>query len=215
MPTHPHPIPSGYTTADIQRFYDEMAPTYQRLERSLALLGERRMRRRLMARACGHILDVACGTGENFPYLPAHASLTAIDLSDAMLTLARQRADQMGIQPTLQRMDAEHLDFPDNHFDTVITALSTCTIPDPVAALREMGRVCKSDGQLLLLEHGRSRLGPVAYLQDRTAKRWYEGDGCRWNQDTLDLVREAGLRLTRVRRALVGIFYSLEAAPQP
>ncbi|NIN33964.1 MAG: methyltransferase domain-containing protein, partial [Gammaproteobacteria bacterium] len=93
----------------------------------------------------------------------------------------------------LHVMDAESLTFADNSFDTVVSALSTCTFPDPIAALREMNRVCKPTGQILLVEHGRSSLRPLAHYQDRNAHAHYEKSaGCRWNQEPDQLVMAAG-----------------------
>jgi len=61
-------------------------------------------------------------------------------------------------------MDAQALEFPDDSFDTVISSFSTCTFPDPIAALHEMERVCTPDGEILLLEHRRSDAAPLAWL---------------------------------------------------
>lgn len=207
------PMQSDLSTDDVRRMYNRRAAEYRKGELLRTLLGEKKLRRQLMAKARGKILDVACGTGEFFPFLAANGGVTAIDLSEAMLAQARARAASLGVQVDLRVMDAQHLDFADHSFDTVITALSTCTFPDPVAALREMARVCQPDGQILLLEHGRSRFRLLARYQDRTAPRVYSTEGCRWNQDPVQHVQEAGLNLKSVRRMLAGILYVMEAAP--
>jgi ubiquinone/menaquinone biosynthesis C-methylase UbiE len=112
-------------------------------------------------------------------------------------------------------MDAENLEFPDGSFDTVLSALSTCTYPDPVKALREMRRVCKFDGLILLLEHSHSSLPWLAKFQDRYVDQHYqENAGCRWNQDPLELVQEAGLKIVRSKLAVLGMFHSIEASPR-
>lgn len=208
--SHTHP---ALSTDEVRRMYDQKAADYQNGEFLKVLLGEKRLRRKLMAKARGRILDVACGTGENFPYFPPGSDVTAVELSEAMLQQARKRAAEVGLNVDLRSMDAQQLELADNTFDTVVTALSTCTFPDPVAALREMGRVCKPDGQILLLEHGRSRYNLLARYQDRQAPQVYAAQGCRWNQDPAQLVQDAGLNLKSVERALAGIYYVMEAAP--
>jgi ubiquinone/menaquinone biosynthesis C-methylase UbiE len=110
-------------------------------------------------------------------------------------------------------MDAQSLDFPDDSFDTVISALSTCTFPDPGAALREMDRVCRPDGRILLLEHGRSDVGPIARYQEWRADAHYAKAGCRWTQEPLAVARDAGLDVVAADSALFGIVTTIEARP--
>jgi ubiquinone/menaquinone biosynthesis C-methylase UbiE len=131
-----------------------------------------------------------------------------------MLAVAEKAAQRIGLDVTLQVMDAEALTFANDRFDTVVSALSTCTFPDPIAALQEMSRVCKAGGRILLLEHGRSSLRPLAQYQDRQAQTHYKkAAGCRWNQEPTALVKAAGLRLISVNRTTFGIFYTIQAAP--
>jgi ubiquinone/menaquinone biosynthesis C-methylase UbiE len=197
---------------EIQRAYDQLAPNYDRMtfvERTL--FGVDRQRRRLLNGITGRVLDIACGAGANFACFRDASHVTAIDLSPGMLDIARRKADQLGLSADLQLMDAGQLEFADHSFDVVVSALSTCTFPDPTAALREMGRVVKPEGRILLLEHGRSSLGILGRHQDRTAHRHFETAGCRWNQEPLDLVHEAGLEVVGHHRSFFGIFYTIEA----
>lgn len=211
MPKHMYP--DGYTSHELRQFYNQQATTYHRFERVLVWVGERRLRRQIMSQARGAVLDVACGTGGSFAFLPKDSPVTAVDISEGMLEHARHRADALGLKATLQQMDAQQLAFPDHSFDTVISALATCVFPNPIGALREMGRVCKPDGQVLLVEHGLSSLRPLAYLQNRYAALYYNSDACRWNQDSVQLLRDAGLQVKTVRRTLLGILYGLVSAP--
>ena len=110
-------------------------------------------------------------------------------------------------------MDAESLAFPSHTFDTVVSALTVCTFANPVAALREMARVCRADGRLLLLEHGRSDREWLGRWQDRRADRHAKTLGCRWNREPLELVRQAGLGVIAARRVFFGIFHVLEVKP--
>lgn len=199
---------------DLQRIYDRFAPGY----RLTALvsdvpLGARALRRWVMGTATGHVLDVACGTGENLPFLSSAAAVTAVDLSPQMLARARRRAQRLGRDVDLRQMSAQALDFPDGSFDTVTTAMSTCTFPDPVAALREMARVTRPGGRILVLEHGRSRVGWIGRFQDRRAERHYRAAGCRWNQDVLGIVAEAGLTVEATRTRTWGVITAAVAVP--
>ncbi|WP_435065555.1 class I SAM-dependent methyltransferase [Halobaculum sp. EA56] len=119
----------------------------------LKQLIERRTRRHQFGDVSGRVLEVACGTGENFRYLPKSADLVGIDVSKPMLDRARKRADGLDRQVELEQMDAQRLSFADDSFDHVVSSLSTCTFPDPIEGLNEMGRVCKPDGQIRLLDH--------------------------------------------------------------
>lgn len=200
------------STDEIRTAYAEYADTIYRfgwLDRLVA----GRYRKRLFSKAKGRVLDVACGTGANFPYLPPSVELVGIDVSPEMLANARRRLERLDRVGTLWEMDAQALEFPDDSFDTVISSLSTCTFPDPVAALREMDRVCKPDGKILLLEHGRSDIGPIARFQDWRADSHYEKVGCRWNQEPLESVSMAELDVARVETALLGIITAIEARP--
>ena len=177
-----------------------------------SLLGMGRYRRRMFSNARGKVLDVACGYGLNFGVLPHDVQLTAIDFSPVMLDMAKHHADQLGLTVKIQEEDAEDLHFSDDSFDTVISALATCSFTDPVAALKEMRRVCKPDGNILLVEHGRSENGLLAWYQDRNAAREIEL-GCRWNQQPHELVREAGLEILSDQRSLLGILHCIWALP--
>jgi methyltransferase OMS1 len=171
------------------------------------------LRRTLLQRAAGQVLEVAVGTGKSLPYYLTMCQLTAVDVSLAMVTRARQRADKRGLHVHFQVMDAAHLGFPDQHFDTVVDTLALCTFPDPVAVLRAMARVCRPQGHILLLEHGRSDRAWLGRWQDRRAERHARYLGCYWNREPLELVRQAGLRLLTAERHFFGIFHLLEAAP--
>jgi ubiquinone/menaquinone biosynthesis C-methylase UbiE len=197
---------------EIEAVYDDVAAHFDRFE-PLDHLFTGRYRELLFSRAEGRVLDVACGTGVNFRYFPADVDVVGIDLSEAMLTSARDETDRLGIDAELQRADAADLPFPDDSFDSVVSSLSTCTFPDPVTALREMDRVCRPDGRILLLEHGRSSLGPIARFQDWWAPRHFEKMGCRWNQEPADLVAEAGFDSFGVRQRFLGIITLLTVRP--
>jgi ubiquinone/menaquinone biosynthesis C-methylase UbiE len=199
--------------ADIEAAYDDNAGAFARFDRLDRLLVGR-YRRRQFGDATGRVLDVACGTGTNFQYLPASTDLVGVDLSRGMLAHARDALDDLDRDGDLHRMDAQDLAFPDDSFDTVVSALSTCTFPDPVAALDEMARVCKPDGSVRLLEHGESAVGPVARFQRWRSDAHYESFGCRWTQRPIEHVEAADLAVESSDRHLLGIVTTVDATPE-
>lgn len=172
-----------------------------------------RYRRRIFTQATGRVLDVACGAGTNFEYIPDSAEYVGVDISPEMLTRAEDRFEPLEYGGSLIEMDAQDLEFDDDRFNTVISSMSTCMFPDPIAALEEMNRVCAPDGQILLVEHGRSSIGPLAWLQDWRADARYQKTGCRWNQDPLAVVAQSTLTVDRTRTGLFGMVTTIEAQP--
>ena len=198
------------SVADIQAAYAEHADTFHRFEWFERRLTDR-YRRALFGGVDGAVLDVACGTGANFPYLAPTVDLVGIDASPAMLEKARSRLDELDLDGCLRQMDAQALDFEDDRFETVVSALSTCTFPDPVSALQEMERVCVPGGQIRLLEHGLSDVRPIARFQEWRADAHYRTVGCRWTQEPLDLVEAAGIEIERSASACLGTITTIVA----
>lgn len=197
----------------IRGAYDAFARWYDPAEAVLEAAGLRSLRRKLLSRARGKVLEVGIGTGRNLRWYRAGCEVTGVDLSEGMLTRAARRARRLGIDVELRQMDAEHLDFPEGSFDTVVDALSVCTYSDPVAALREMARVCKPDGHILLLEHGRSDRPWLGRWQDRHEPRHAERLGCHWNREPRALAERAGLEVVEADRRFLGVVHVIEARP--
>lgn len=193
-------------TRRIQRIYDERAPTYDRsfgiMERWL--LGP--LRHDFGAALHGESLEVGIGSGLNLPYYTSSiASATGVDLSEGMLEVARERAASLGRAMRLQQADAVSLPFPDRSFDSVGVSLALCTIPDPAKALREMARVCRHGGQVVLLEHVRSPSAPVACMQKVVSPCNERAVGCHLDRDTLGLAVSLGFTPLSVVRRRAGI----------
>ncbi|MDI6791095.1 MAG: methyltransferase domain-containing protein [Thermodesulfobacteriota bacterium] len=199
------------TKAQIRQTYDRIAHWYDLIEAIPEFLGVKILRRELLQRASGKVLEVAAGTGKNLRYYPKTCQITAADMSSAMLEIARSRADGLGLDITFLIMDAEALGLHDQSFDTVVSSLTLCTFPDPVAAILEMARVCRSNGRILLVEHGRSDRERLGRWQDRRAERHAARVGCHWNREPLKIVLKAGLKVIDARRAFFGIFHLIEA----
>ena len=197
---------------ELQRKYNEFARWYDFGEALPEALAVRNLRRELLQKASGRVLEVAVGTGKNLRYYPRACHITAVDLSPHMLEIARKRAARLGLQADFLTGDGETLPFPDETFDTIVDSLTLCTFTNAIAALREMARVCRPEGRILLLEHGRSDREWLGRWQDRRAERHVEKFGCRWNLDPPRLVREAGLPVKASHRTFFGIFWAMEAA---
>jgi ubiquinone/menaquinone biosynthesis C-methylase UbiE len=182
-----------------------------------SLLLINRLRRKQFSTARGDVLDVGCGTGENFEYLGRASSVTALDLSAEMIEEARRRRRQLGADVRLLVGDAQELPFPEARFDTVVSAFSSCTFPDYAAAFGEMVRVTKPGGRVLLVEHGRSSVGWIARRQDRNLERVLERSACRNNRDVAADLAEAGLEPEEHAVSHLGMMsrVTLRVAPSP
>ncbi|MEQ1734906.1 MAG: methyltransferase domain-containing protein [Rhodoglobus sp.] len=152
-------------TAKVLRTWEKSAATYDRKIASFERGPLRGGREWLGERASERVLEVAIGTGRNLPHYGPSVTLTGIDLSPAMLSRARQVGADLGRDVDLQTGNAEQLPFADESFDTVVCALSLCTIPDPIAAIGEMKRVLVPGGRLLLIDHVGSSWPPILAAQ--------------------------------------------------
>jgi ubiquinone/menaquinone biosynthesis C-methylase UbiE len=170
------------------------------------LFGLKHWRRRLLARAYGDVLEVAIGSGKNLEYYPLGCRITGVDASEVMLQKAKARAASLSLHASFEVMDARRLGFPDESFDTVVDTLGICSQTDQLVALRELSRVCRRSGQVLLLEHARSRQQWLGKLQDRQAARHAKLFGCAWNREPLELVQASGLRILHEEQHFMGIF---------
>jgi ubiquinone/menaquinone biosynthesis C-methylase UbiE len=165
---------------------------------------------RLFRQMHGRCLMVAAGTGNDFRYFPPGAAITAIDISPQMIERARPRARAYQGALDLRVMDVQALDFPDATFDTVVTACTFCSVPDPVRGLRELYRCLKPGGLLLMFEHVRSRFGPIGLLQDLVtpiSRRM----GPEMNRDTVANVLRAGFDLCREENVYLDVVKAIEA----
>ena len=203
----------NFTSKEISRKYDRIARWYDWVEGVPDLLGLSSLRWRLLRRLSGKVLEVAVGTGKNLQFYPRHCRIITLDVSNDMLNVARKRGAKLSMDVSFLLGDGETLPFPDKSFDTVVSSLTTCTFPNPLAALGEMRRVCKSEGKLLLLEHGRSDREWLARFQDRTADRLAKQLGCHWNREPLELVQKGNLRVKEAQRFFFGVFHQIEAEP--
>lgn len=190
------------------RIYDAtwgraFSAVYDRAFESTEKAGLRDMRRELLSRARGRVLELGAGTGLNLELYPEEGieSLTITEPDPHMTRQLRKKLPESDRQADLVEAPAEDLPFDDDSFDTAVVTLVLCTVPDQPAALKEIRRVLKPGGQFLFLEHVRSRNPTVAKWQDRLERPWrFLGDGCHCNRDTVSAISLAGFDLGDVER---------------
>ena len=191
-------------TAKVLRVWEKTAPGYDKQIAFFEKIWFGGGREWLGARAQGRVLEVAIGTGLNLPHYPADATVTGIELSPAMLAIAKQRAADLGRDVDLHTGDAEALPFDEAAFDTVLCALSLCTIPDPAAAIGEMNRVLVPGGRLLLLDHIGSTWPPIYAAQWLLERLTIRAAGEHFTRRQLPLVRAAGFDIVEAERLKAG-----------
>lgn len=154
--------------------------------------GLRSWREKLAKGARGRVLDVGCGTGRNLPLFGPGAKVIGLDPARESLLRAHRRAPGV----PLVRASAEKLPFRDGAFDTVVSGLVFCSVPDPLRGLAEVKRVLAPGGQLRMLEHVRSQSPLGARWQDFIQPLWtWVAGGCHPNRDTEANVRKAGFEI--------------------
>ena len=192
--------------------YDRIAPIYDLMEGLVERSRYSQWRERLWSKVEGeNILEVGVGTGKNFPYYPAGSRITAVDFSGKMLSRAREKAGRDNVKVNLQQMDVQYLDFKDDTFDTVVASFVFCSVPDPIRGLREVARVVKPGGKVVLLEHVLSSNKILAWVMNLANALVVPLMGPHINRRTVDNVARSGLIVEQVTDLAVGIFKLIEA----
>lgn len=183
------------STEVTRRRYDRIAPLYDLLDWGMELRFAG-WRRGLWGRLSGgRILEVGVGTGKNLRFHPAAAEITAIDFSPGMLLQARRRAEKLGSKARLEIGDVQRLPYEDQTFDAAVATFVFCSVPDPIRGLREVRRVLKPGGRLLMVEHVLSEFPGL-----RRVMRWLDPVpfhiwGAHINRETVNNVNAAGFNV--------------------
>ena len=158
-------------------------------------------RREVVIAASGRVLEVGVGSGLNFPLYGKQVEIVfGIDPSPRLLAIAHRRAATTGVCTALLQGSATAIPFADNTIDTVVMTWTLCSIPDPLAALREMRRVLKPHGKLIFVEHGLSPEAGIERWQHRLTPIWcHIAGGCHLDRKMDDLIRAAGFNMLRLR----------------
>jgi ubiquinone/menaquinone biosynthesis C-methylase UbiE len=190
-------------TAEARDLWDAQASGYDRGMRVFEWLLFQGGRAWACSQARGDVLELAVGTGLNLPFYPESVRLTAIDLSPKMLEAARARQRALGSEAELRTGDAQALDFPDSSFDSVMCTLSLCSIPDDGKAVAEARRVLRPGGRFVLLEHVRSPIGPVRFLQ-RVLQPLFRRGGDNLLREPLEHLSAEGFDVELLERSKLG-----------
>jgi ubiquinone/menaquinone biosynthesis C-methylase UbiE len=194
--------------------YDRLAFAYDTMEAPLERFRFAGWRQRLRNRITGPTaLEVGVGTGKNFPYYPSGVQVVGVDLSPRMLMRARRKTSNRNLSVDLREMDVQNLKFPDHLFDTVFATFVFCSVPDPVDGLRELRRVCKPSGRLLLLEHMRPENVVLGLVFDILNPMVVRIMGANINRRTMDNIRSAGWNVRIEENLSSDIVRWIEAVP--
>lgn len=198
--------------ARVRRIYDRAAAGY---DASGVGRWFDRLRARLLAQAGGDVLELGVGSGATLPfYRDGVRALTAIDVSPRMLERARGRAAGLAFPVTFLEADFQTLPFPAASFDTVVSSLALCGIPDPPRLYAEMLRVLRPGGALLAVEHVRPGFAPLGLAFDLVTPFTERAIGCAWNRRTPEQLRAAGFDVSVRERRLLGVVVTLVARPR-
>jgi ubiquinone/menaquinone biosynthesis C-methylase UbiE len=198
-------------TAKSRRFWDDVAPRYDRAMRFLERYQFRGGREWVCSRARGDVLEVAVGTGLNLSLYPPGTRLTGVDLSPEMLARARSRSAAINAPIELKEADVEALPFGDGTFDTVVSTLAMCAVPDERAAVLEMCRVLRPGGRLLLLDHIGSNWWPIRAGQRLMEIYTIPHGGEHMTRRPRPVVEQAGLVIEESERLKAGTVERISA----
>jgi len=205
-------------TKKTRSIYNRIASVYD-ITRSipdLLLLGK--WRKRLAEEAEGRVLEVGIGTGRNLSlYTEKVDEVHGIDLSPGMLEKARNRAknlevsDSKNIKVNLSEMDVQNLEFSGEHFDTIISTFVFCSVPDPIKGLKEVRRVVKPSGKVLMLEHVLSGIPILSSTMKLLNPVAGAVSGSEISRKTLKNLEKADLKIVKNENVLLDVIKFVEA----
>ncbi|KAI8937044.1 hypothetical protein NX059_006263 [Plenodomus lindquistii] len=218
-------VPVVDLSEDLSDRFDKEADGYDEkvnLAETTMLLNWRR--KKLTEMAKGHVLEVAVGTGRNIPYYKTKqcATVTLLDQSGPMLEVAKRKwndthkeyfsrtffKQQSAIDPIIPPWDAQ------KGYDTVIQTMGLCSTPEPVKLLQNLEASTNENGQILLLEHGKSHYNWLNNILDKTAPAHADEHGCWWNKDIAQIIEESGLEVVKLKRYNFGTTWWVELKPR-
>ncbi|KAF2418497.1 S-adenosyl-L-methionine-dependent methyltransferase [Tothia fuscella] len=216
---------------DIAQIYDNTAQGFDDETDTIEYWwGIRKLRQKLVMQAKGHVLESAAGTGRNINYYDRSKIKTLLmaDMSKGMLDICREKWAETHEKEIkagrvrfwvgdLERPDVEEHIYPeisgkklDDRFDTIVQSMGLCSTKDPEGLLRNLGKLVKDDGRILLLEHGKSHYDWLNRLLDQSALQHANRHGCWWNRDIGDIVQRSGLEIVKLKRHDLGTTWWVE-----
>ena len=193
----------------VERVYEKLANVYDVIFGPTLHPGRLVARDRMVITPGSHILEVGVGTGINTSLYPSNCHVTGIDLSSSMLDKARERVAREGIRNVrLLEMDAATTTFADDTFDIVYAPYLISVVPDPVRVAREMRRICKPGGKIIILNHFRSA-NPVLSRVERAISPLTVHIGFKSDLDLPAFLAQAELRPESIEKVNVPKIWSL------
>ena len=196
-------------TEIIKQRYDRISSLFDVMDHMIRVS----WRKDLLEYLQGIILEVGVGTGANLPYYPSNVHVTGIDFSPKMLAKAEEKIERAKAKVILREMDAEKMDFPDNTFDNVVSTCVFCSVPDPVKGLKEIRRVVKPEGKIVMLEHMRSENIVAGKMLDLINPLTIRIVGANVNRKTIENIEKAGLKIEQQSNLMTSIMRKLILSP--
>jgi len=192
------------------RIFDRQATQYDKNREDPR---QERWRKNLLSYAKGGVLELAVGTGANFPFYPLDVKITATDFSEAMLEKAQRAAKYHQLNVDFICSDIEEMNFSDHSFDTIVSTLSFCSYNNPLIVLDKINRWCKPDGTILFMEHGISSNLMVAAVQKALNPLLYRVYGCHHTRNILGLIQESDIKINTVESYWLNMVHLIWAKP--
>lgn len=196
-------------TEKIKKRYNRVSSVFDLMDHMI----RDQWRKNLLQEAYGETLEVGVGTGANLKYYNDHAKVTGIDFSPSMLNKAKEKAGRLPGQFELLEMDAQDLKFKDATFDTVVSTCVFCSVPDPIRGLKEIRRVTKPTGQIIMLEHMRSDAEWLGKIMDIMNPIGLKIIGANINRRTMDNFEKAGLKVIQQERLMSSTMKRITLSP--
>lgn len=196
-------------TEIIKKRYDRISSLFDVMDHMI----QPSWRKDLLENLQGNLLEVGVGTGANLTYYPANANVTGIDFSPKMLAKAYEKVNKAKAKIELKEMDAQRMDFSDNTFDVVVSTCVFCSVPDPIKGLKEIRRVVKPEGKILMLEHMRSENPFVGSILDLINPITVRMIGVNVNRKTIENIEKACLKVEKQSYLMTTIMRKLLISP--
>ncbi|WP_175615776.1 class I SAM-dependent methyltransferase [Piscibacillus halophilus] len=196
-------------TEQIKKRFDRISSKFEVMDHFV----KEDWRKELLKGVHGHILEVGVGLGTNFKYYPQEATVKGIDFSPKMLERARENLDSAAANIELFEMDVENLEFEDNSFDYIVSTCVFCSVPNPVKGFKELRRVIKPNGKIVMLEHMRSENEIIGKVLDFFNPVSVNLIGVNINRKTLSNLYQANLEVDEQEFLMTSVMRKLVLSP--